>query len=113
MYVGKSAGAIVAGSSIATATWKGWDDPSVVQRMERYEDWMGCRGFCFAGGVGGEEGDGDVSFFPHMSEDWNDLVKEKKMGVSGTVCCMREEDACCVIGEKRTAFVASGPTPMQ
>jgi peptidase E len=29
LYVGASAGAIVAGRSIETALWKGWDDPSV------------------------------------------------------------------------------------
>ena len=29
LYVGASAGAIVAGRSIRTAEWKGWDDPSI------------------------------------------------------------------------------------
>ena len=29
LYVGASAGAIVAGKSIETALWKGWDDPGV------------------------------------------------------------------------------------
>lgn len=30
IYIGASAGAIVAGNSIETAYWKGWDDPNVV-----------------------------------------------------------------------------------
>jgi len=30
LYVGQSAGSIVAGESIETAYWKGWDDPAVV-----------------------------------------------------------------------------------
>ena len=30
IYIGASAGAIVAGNSIETAYWKGWDDPTVV-----------------------------------------------------------------------------------
>ena len=29
LYIGASAGAIVAGKSIETALWKGWDDPAV------------------------------------------------------------------------------------
>jgi peptidase E len=33
LYVGKSAGAIVTGQTIATALWKGWDDPTVVEGL--------------------------------------------------------------------------------
>merc|ERR1712071_531115 len=39
VYCGKSAGAIIAGKMMETATWKGWDDPSVIEGRERYEDW--------------------------------------------------------------------------
>lgn len=121
VYVGKSAGAIVAGRWMATATWKGWDDPSVVPGKEVYEDWMECEGFGFVRsgdddkGANEEEGDGGVSFFPHMSDDWNDIVKEKRdggSGVRGDVVCLREDDACCVIGERKLSFVASGQSPI-
>eukprot|EP01082_Thalassiosira_pseudonana_P011671 g10490.t1 g10490 contig4:1967476-1968709(+) len=47
VYCGKSAGAIVAGSNVSTATWKGWDEPSVVPGRETYNQWMDCKGFGF------------------------------------------------------------------
>jgi len=105
VYCGKSAGAIVAGSKIATATWKGWDDPSVVPEKETYEDWLDCTGFEFSG---------SRSFFPHMSNDWKELVEEKikSQNLGEGVCCLREEDAYCVIGEKKVSFMASGPSPI-
>ncbi|KAL7527102.1 hypothetical protein ACHAXR_001803 [Thalassiosira sp. AJA248-18] len=105
VYCGKSAGAIVAGSHVATATWKGWDDPSVVTGKETYDDWLDCKGFEFVG---------DRSFFPHMSDDWNDLVEEKveTQNLGENVYCLREEDACCVIGGKKVSLVISGPTPI-
>jgi len=70
LYIGKSAGAIVAGKYVETATWKEWDDPSVVPNKETYEDWKGSFGLDLAGGV---------SIFPHMSSDFNDLVMEKSV----------------------------------
>ena len=60
VYCGKSAGAIVAGSSVATATWKGWDNPSVVPGKETYDDWLDCQGFQFVD---------RTSIFPHMGDD--------------------------------------------
>ena len=45
-----------------------------------------------------------------MSNDWDDVVKEKiKSDDFGqSVFCLREEDACCVIGDK-IINVSSGP----
>ncbi|KAL3775431.1 hypothetical protein ACHAW5_007155 [Stephanodiscus triporus] len=68
VYCGKSAGAIVAGRDVSTATWKGWDDPSVVPGMGTYGDWSDCPGLDLVGGS---------SFFPHMSDDWLDTVNER------------------------------------
>lgn len=102
IFMGKSAGAIVAGSTIATATWKGWDDPSVVEGRETYNDWLDCKGFEFSGNC--------ISYFPHMSDDWTDLIEEKvkEQGLDKeSLFCLREEDACCVIGSKKLAFLAS------
>ena len=52
--------AIVAGSNISTATWKGWDDPAVVPGKES-DDWLDYNGFGFSG---------MNSYFPHMSSEW-------------------------------------------
>jgi peptidase E len=97
VYCGKSAGAIVAGKSIETATWKGWDDPSVVPGRERYDQWIGCMGFGFVG---------DQSFFPHYGSEWADLVKEKTAsGSMSDTICLREEDVCCIVGELGSRIV--------
>ncbi len=100
VYCGKSAGAIVAGDDVSTATWKRWDDPSVVPNRETYDDWIGTKGFTFSG---------SVSYFPHMSDDWIELVNDKvEMQESGcTTCCLREEEVCCITGESKQTFVVS------
>jgi peptidase E len=69
LYCGQSAGAIVAGSYVETATWKGWDDPSIVPGMEDPQSWKGVPGmdlFC-----------NNISIFPHYAEEWKDLVQSK------------------------------------
>jgi hypothetical protein len=43
LYVGKSAGAIVTGQTIATALWKGWDDPTVVPDLDTSNPEVGRR----------------------------------------------------------------------
>ena len=106
VYIGKSAGAIMAGKYVETATWKGWDDPSVVPGMEEYDDWMGVKGL----NLGGER-----SFFPHMSPDWEELVESKKEGIltmdkqcnkdSNLLRCLQEDEAFCIDGDK--SFLAS------
>lgn len=90
VYLGKSAGAIVAGSRVATATWKGWDDPSVVPGKETYDDWLDVKGFQFAGAS---------SIFPHMDDQWEDLVNEKTTDLAfDSLYCLREEEVCCLTG---------------
>ena len=74
----------------------------VVPGKESYDDWLDCRGFGFSG---------TNSYFPHMNEDWEDLVKEKMKDQdldAGSTSSLREEDACCVIGSKKSSFVLSG-----
>jgi Peptidase E len=92
LYIGKSAGAIVAGKYVETATWKGWDDPSVVPGKETYEAWKGILGMDLVGGA---------SFFPHMSDDWVQTVQEKTRDMmlpssDDKVICLQEADACCI-----------------
>ena len=57
IYVGASAGAICAGSSIEPAFWKGWDSPSVVPDVD-WSSERATRGL----GLGGA----GVHFFPHF-----------------------------------------------
>jgi len=104
VYIGKSAGAIVAGATVETATWKGWDDPSVVPGRETYEDWQGCPGLAMVD---------QASFFPHMSADWESLVKQKQHDMkdeerSKRIVCLQECDAYCVDGTSLTAMMVSG-----
>lgn len=101
VYCGKSAGAIVAGKELSTATWKEWDDPSIVPGRESYDDWLGLKGFQFAG---------NLSFFPHMSDRWAKLVQEKANGekTDSNTYCLGEKEACCIVGERMNAFVV-GP----
>lgn len=69
LYCGQSAGAIVAGSYVETATWKGWDDPSIVPGMEDPQSWKGVRGMDLFGN--------NISIFPHYSEEWKELVQSR------------------------------------
>jgi peptidase E len=103
VYCGKSAGAILAGRNVDTATWKGWDDPTVVPDMGEYDDWRDVRGLDLVGGR---------SFFPHMSDDWSDVVNERSRKDDGSVCddlvCLREHDALCVMGDEKLLLMTSG-----
>jgi hypothetical protein len=116
VYCGKSAGAIVAGMRVDTATWKGWDDPSVVPDMGGYDDWSDVRGLDLVGGR---------SLFPHMSDDWSDTVNERRAAMATStsaprrrrmddgpgyndLVCLREHDALCVVGDERLLLVTSG-----
>jgi len=90
VYVGVSAGAIVAGRRCDTALWKGWDDPGVVAPR----DWARVAGLDLAGGA-----DLPVlrrrpraaprrraatrpraSRFPHSSPDWDARVAARRGG---------------------------------
>ena len=59
LYVGCSAGSIVAGESISTAFWKGWDDPAVAPAD--WEDAANLRAMGLAPGR---------CFFPSSSFCW-------------------------------------------
>ena len=103
LYIGKSAGAIMAGKYVETATWKGWDDPSVVPGKETYADWRGDKPSFGLNLVG------DASFFPHMSDDWDELVEEKRSSLpkDSALYCLREWDAFCVEGSTKDTFMSA------
>jgi len=71
LYCGASAGAILAGASMETACWKGWDDPRVVPGRKSYDDWKNVPGLDWCGG-------GGRAFFPHYEPDeWGETVRVK------------------------------------
>lgn len=103
-FCGNSAGAIVAGASLETATWKEWDDPRVVPGRERYEDWCDrVNGLTLVGP--------NVSFFPHYEDGaWQDTVQQRTIDLQQRhpgmqVCCLRDDQVCYVDGSTRTRIV--------
>uniref|UniRef100_A0A7S2NTP8 Uncharacterized protein n=1 Tax=Leptocylindrus danicus TaxID=163516 RepID=A0A7S2NTP8_9STRA len=94
VYCGKSAGAIIAGKHVETATWKQMDDPSVVPGMEEYEDWAGVSGLSLCG---------DLSIFPHMASKWEDLVEEKQKDIDDSAVLLTDWDVCCISGDTKEA----------
>lgn len=93
VYCGRSAGAILAGAKIETATWKRRNDPSVVPGRESYDAWLGVSGLNLLGGS---------SIFPHMAEQWESLVAEKMVEFDSHVYCLSDSQVCLVDGEQQT-----------
>lgn len=69
IYVGCSAGSIVAGRSIRTAFWKGWDDPRVVEAV----DWGSEQAQTALGLV-------SVSLFPHYEPAAHEALVQQRRG---------------------------------
>ena len=94
----------MAGKRVDVATWKEWDDPSIVPDRGSYSDWLNCPGMELVG---------EHSFFPHMRDIWSETVRENEISHNfvgtNSVYCLRDHDACCVMGERNLAFVTSGP----
>lgn len=98
VYCGTSAGAIVLGATMETACWKGWDDPSLVPDRPTYDDWKDIKGFQMAG---------NKAFFPHMTDEWRDLVeKQKSLDPSFDLVILRDEDAYCIEGSQKKVYLA-------
>lgn len=98
VYCGASAGAICVGKEMVPACWKGWDDPRVVPGMEDYASWKNVPGLGLAG---------DLSFFPHMENQWQHVVDQKRLDVTSQVLCLRDEDVLCVNGLTKEMNVVS------
>lgn len=75
VYVGSSAGSIVAGMTAEIALWKGWDDPTVVPKLPDYA------GLAVLGAK---------SFFPHYSSQYKGLVESKRSSVSHEVLTLTD-----------------------
>ena len=74
-----------------------WDDPSIIPGRETYDDWKGQIGLNLAGGA---------SFFPHMGDEFETLVKDKKeelnesVGSDTIVHALREEGSYFIYDEE-------------
>jgi len=104
LYCGKSAGAIVAGLYVETATWKGWDDPSIVPNnsLSQPQNWKGIRGMNFAN---------NVSIFPHFDETFADLVHSKEADIAnGTLVCLSNSQVLAVNGPHMQIYAAQSST---
>ncbi len=79
MYVGVSAGSIVTGPSIEVASWKGYDDPSVVELA----DYSGL---------------GLVPFqiFAHYGPEWQQLVDEHRASLKDNLMLLTDEQAIAI-----------------
>lgn len=75
----------------------------MVPSLENYDDWKEIPGLDIAGGN---------SIFPHMSDDWLDLVEKMRSTLppnqSGVVelHCLQEWEACCIEGSKKDIFIS-------
>lgn len=79
LYVGASAGAIVAGVSISTAYWKGWDDPDVGE-IEWNDKTLKGRGLV------------DMSVFPHYDRTAHEeLVTSKSATLDHGVLTIKDD----------------------
>ena len=89
VYVGQSAGAIVAGKSISTAFWKGRDDPQVVSC-----DWDEagvCDGMSLAP---------HTSIFPHYTPAWERTVEERSAELDHQCLTLTDSDIVWVAGKR-------------
>jgi peptidase E len=104
VYCGASAGAILTGQSIQTACWKEWDDPRIVPDMETYEAWKDVEGLGLIG---------DASIFPHMDDEWEDMVNEKEKEIDSEVYCLTDADVFLVDGSTQTISIVSNDEDAQ
>mmetsp|Transcript_7580 Transcript_7580/g.15406 ORF Transcript_7580/g.15406 Transcript_7580/m.15406 type:complete len:217 (+) Transcript_7580:201-851(+) len=88
VYVGSSAGSIVAGPTAGIALWKGWDDPSVVP----YGNPPDYSGLFLTDGV---------SIFPHYSEQWEALVVNKRKMIDHQLVTLSDYQAYLIDGDDR------------
>jgi peptidase E len=95
VYIGASAGAIVAGQSISTAYWKGWDDPNVDEVPWSESRLRGAHLF-------------PTSFFMHYEPASHDiLVQEKRVELEGqgnSLTCIANNEALVVSDEGTRSY---------
>eukprot|EP00640_Fibrocapsa_japonica_P004046 CAMPEP_0113945024 /NCGR_PEP_ID=MMETSP1339-20121228/38438_1 /TAXON_ID=94617 /ORGANISM="Fibrocapsa japonica" /LENGTH=221 /DNA_ID=CAMNT_0000950413 /DNA_START=199 /DNA_END=864 /DNA_ORIENTATION=- /assembly_acc=CAM_ASM_000762 len=83
IYIGVSAGAIIAGKTIATAFWKGLDSPDVVPGV----DWSQLSA------VQGMDLTDNKSFLPHYDESkWKQVFEVESKKLDHTCIAIKEDD---------------------
>ena len=87
-YFGQSAGSIVAGRSVSTAFWKGWDDPSAAPDTD-WDNPENLAGMALA----------DRSFFPHYDPQWADLVERRREELGHPVVALEDAGPAYVVGD--------------
>ena len=88
LYVGQSAGSIVAGTSVSTAFWKGWDDPAAAPDT----DWTDPENLVGMSLV-------DRSFFPHYNASYAGLVEERRSSLGHPVECLEDAGPAFAVGD--------------
>ncbi len=83
VYIGVSAGSIIAGPSIDICTWKNVDDTSGVLMDDLSALHLT-----------------DVSVFPHYSKNWENIVRENKNKLKNKLICVTDKQAVLVRGTK-------------
>ena len=102
VYVGCSAGSIVAGRSISTAFWKGWDDPKVVSESV---DWSAPSNVAALGLV-------SVSLFPHYEASQHEhLVQQRRTELDHHLVTLDEDGGAYIVGAPSPPRITSGPRP--
>ena len=94
VYVGQSAGAIVAGATIRTAFWKGWDDPNAAPQDADWSEEANLKGMGLVP---------DLACFPHFGGEWSALVQEKapELGAGIRVACLTDDgEQSFVLGDE-------------
>ena len=92
IFVGCSAGSIVAGRSITTAFWKGWDDPYVVPYVWTEPDAVAGLGLV------------DVSLFPHYNASLHqELVEHRQHELDHDVVTLAETGGAYMVGPRSTS----------
>lgn len=81
LYVGQSAGAIIAGADISTAHWKGWDDPRATLPDEDWSTAESVRGMGLAA----------PCFFPHYDPTYSELVASRRAELGGNPLALLDE----------------------
>eukprot|EP00238_Polyblepharides_amylifera_P003653 CAMPEP_0196580232 /NCGR_PEP_ID=MMETSP1081-20130531/27978_1 /TAXON_ID=36882 /ORGANISM="Pyramimonas amylifera, Strain CCMP720" /LENGTH=210 /DNA_ID=CAMNT_0041900059 /DNA_START=203 /DNA_END=835 /DNA_ORIENTATION=+ len=84
LFVGSSASTICAGETVSIAFWKGWDNPGFGEEWDLKESALGYQGLRLVPGV---------SFFPHFSERWDNLVKEKQSTLGHVLITLSDTQA--------------------
>uniref|UniRef100_A0A7S1A4K8 Uncharacterized protein n=1 Tax=Noctiluca scintillans TaxID=2966 RepID=A0A7S1A4K8_NOCSC len=93
VYVGASAGSVVAGSSIATAFWKGWDPPGYGTEWDLADV-----------GYDGLDLLGKRSVFPHFDTKWSSLVEGRRRELNHALLVLGEDRAWVIDGELEEAI---------